>query len=275
MDFEKEFTRLRQSDSNSTKSGKLSFAQSLLGNSAWFLAELPEFVSEGTQLTPPTEIQKPIEEKKPALSEKEHALESMDKFVSKATEDKPVGQKIIQLEHGHVEKKQDETATISLTKSSTDEFTSHLEGIQVLSGEFSDVKCVFLGDTSHTDDDDLLMKMIQAMKLQTGEYLRIPLENISQNSDEFSDLCIGLKKVNPAVLVTMGAIATNVMLGKKERLSRVHGVTTDKTVEFTDGVQWNYKMVPIFHPDYLKINPKMKRTAWDDLQKVMKMVGKL
>ena len=34
-------------------------------------------------------------------------------------------------------------------------------------------------------------------------------------------------------------------------------------------------MVPIFHPDFLKINPKMKRTAWDDLQKVMRMIGKL
>ncbi len=270
MDFEKEFIRLRQAEATGPKSGKLSFAQALLGNSAWFLAELPEFVSDGTALTPPAAVQE-----KPVLSEKEHVLESMNKFVSKVTEDKPVGEKIIQLQHGHVEKKQDESARISLSKNSTDDFGSQLEGIEILSGDFSGVKCVFLGDTLHTDDDDLLMKMIQAMKLETGEYLRMPLENISQKSDEFADLCIGLQKVDPVVVITMGAIATNVMLGKKERLSRVHGVTTDKTVEFKDGVQWSYKMIPIFHPDYLKINPKMKRTAWDDLQKVMRMVGKL
>lgn len=270
MDFEKEFIRLRQSGSDHSKSSKLSFAQALLGDSAWFLAELPEFVSDGTSLTPPTPVQE-----KPALSEKEHALESMEKFVSKATEDKPVGQKIIPLEHGHIEKKQDETAKIQLSKNSNDSFASQLEGVEILSGDFANMKCVFLGDTPHTDDDDLLMKMIQAMKLETGEYLRMPLENISQSSDEFADLCIGLSKLNPQVVVTMGAIATNVMLGKKERLSRVHGVTTDKTVEFKDGVEWSYKMVPIFHPDFLKINPKMKRTAWDDLQKVMRMIGKL
>ena len=158
--------------------------------------------------------------RKPALSEKEHALESMEKFVTKVTEDKPVGQKIIPLEHGHIEKKQDETTKIQLTKKSDDSFTSQLEGIEILSGDFSNVKCVFLGDTPHTDNDDLLMKMIQAMKLETGEYLRMPLENISQCSDEFADLCIGLLKLNPQILVTMGAIATNVMLGKKERLSK-------------------------------------------------------
>ncbi|TNF24634.1 MAG: hypothetical protein EP319_18000 [Deltaproteobacteria bacterium] len=272
MDFEKEFIRLRKTGASNTQSGKLSFAQALLGDSAWFLNELPEFVSEGTELTPPLSAPAPS---KPVLSEKEHVLESMDKFVTKATEDKPVGKKIIKLDHGHVEKKQDDSAKIPLTKNSTDEYASQLEGIEVLSGDFSNVKCVFLGDTPHTGDDDLLMKMIQAMKLQTGEYLRMPLENISQSSDEFADLCIGLRKVDPVVVITMGAIATNVMLGKKERLSRVHGVTSDKTVEFKDGVVWSYKMVPIFHPDFLKINPKMKRTAWDDLQKVMRMIGKI
>ena len=75
-----------------------------------------------------------------ALSEKEHALESMEKFVTKVTEDKPVGQKIIPLEHGHIEKKQDETTTIQLTKSD-DSFTSQLEGMKS-SGDFSNVKCV-------------------------------------------------------------------------------------------------------------------------------------
>ncbi|MCO4792721.1 MAG: hypothetical protein KC493_03355 [Bacteriovoracaceae bacterium] len=279
MNFETEFTRLRETRLKEfEKEQKMTFSRALLGGSAWFLTELPE-EEESAEISQAEteEVAKEVVEEDDfnPLSEKSHLFESLEKFAKKETESKVVGEKIISLEGGQVEVKEDETSYVELKCSSTESFKSQLEGIEVLNQNYSGVKCLFLGDTPHVGEDDLLMKMIGAMKLETGEYLRMPLDNISQDSDEFGDLCLGLKIVNPEVIVTMGAVATNVMLGKKERLSRVHGELRDKTVKFSDGVTLSYKMIPIFHPDYLKINPKMKRTAWSDLQKVMKLIGKM
>lgn len=269
MDLEQKFRKLREQDSDESEQDKLTFSLALLGKRAWFPKDVREMRTNTVLSSVDT-----AEKEEVVVSEKGHMLDSFQEFAKKETETKPVGEKIIELRGGQIEVLDDAGTHTTLNCASTDPFRSSLEGIEVLGGEFSGIKCLFLGDTPLKDEEDLLIKMITAMKLQTGEYLRLPLENIAPDSIEFEDLCLGLRKINPDIIVTLGAVATNTMLGKKERLSRVHGQIKDRTVKFSDDITYSYKMVPIFHPDFLKINPKMKRTAWNDLQKIMHLLGK-
>ncbi len=144
---------------------------------------------------------------------------------------------------------------------------------------------LFVGDTykknPNTEGDDLLGKMISAMKLSGSEFKRFSLE---VDLEEVSDLEENLQFPNsatlnllncisecqPKVVVSLGATVTNILLGKREKLSTIHGQFFEKKAN-----NWSYVLMPVFHPEFLIINPNMKRTAWSDLQKVMERVGKI
>lgn len=145
---------------------------------------------------------------------------------------------------------------------------------------------LFVGDTYKNDQgEDLLGKMIQAMKLKAGEFHRILF---NEKMDDINDLSTNLQtpdeataellqKINqfrPMIVVSLGATVTNVLLGKREKLSGIHGQFFEKNINFNDD-PYTYQLLPIFHPEFLIINPNMKRTAWIDLQKVMERVGKI
>lgn len=139
---------------------------------------------------------------------------------------------------------------------------------------------LFVGDSFIGVGDDLLGKMITAMKLSGEEFYRYPIE---EELDDVFDLAKNLEDPSPAtkkllniilekrprVVVSLGATVTNILLGKREKLSTIHGQFFEKR----EGV-CSYNLMPIFHPDFLIINPNMKRTAWIDLQKVMEHIGK-
>lgn len=140
---------------------------------------------------------------------------------------------------------------------------------------------LFVGDTFGGDGEDLLGKMIAAMKLTDTEFFRYPMD---EELEEINDLAKNLEhpslatqklyeaiiKKRPKVVVSLGATVTNILLGKREKLSTIHG-------QFFQQRQGDcvYSLMPIFHPDFLLINPNMKRTAWIDLQKVMESIGKI
>jgi len=143
---------------------------------------------------------------------------------------------------------------------------------------------LFVGD-SFTEGDDLLGKMIVAMKLRPGEFNRVPFNekledvndlagNLTTPSTETVELLEQIKKFKPNIVVSLGATVTNILLGKREKLSGIHGQFFEKSVSL-DNESYTYQLMPIFHPDFLVINPNMKRTAWIDLQKVMERVGKI
>ena len=143
---------------------------------------------------------------------------------------------------------------------------------------------LFVGD-SHTEGDDLLGKMIVAMKLRPGEFNRVPFNekledvndlagNLTAPSTETVELLEQIKKFKPNIVVSLGATVTNILLGKREKLSGIHGQFFEKSVSLNNE-SYTYQLMPIFHPDFLVINPNMKRTAWIDLQKVMERVGKI
>lgn len=142
-----------------------------------------------------------------------------------------------------------------------------------------DKKIVFLGDTfdPNSSQEDLLAKMIQAMKLNPHNQIRLKidseLETIVNKKHEshplYKKLVADLESLKPDVIVTLGAAATHLLLNKKEKLSSIHGqifpIQLNELKTF---------FCPVFHPDFLVINPNMKRTAWMDLLKVIDFLGK-
>jgi hypothetical protein len=145
---------------------------------------------------------------------------------------------------------------------------------------------LFVGDTYlASKGDDLLGKMIAAMKLTKGEFNRVLFDESLEDVFDLSQNLLGptpatthlfeeIKKYRPAIVVSLGATVTNILLGKREKLSGIHGQFFEKTLTTNDGSH-QYSIMPIFHPDFLLINPNMKRTAWIDLQKVMERIGKI
>lgn len=127
-------------------------------------------------------------------------------------------------------------------------------------------------------DEDLMGRMILAMKVPSGKFVRrfIPSDInwdgvLDDRNTILEDIALEILFLRPKVVVCMGAGSTNMLLSKKERLSKVHGQNFSSQVKFTDK-QFNFRLLPIFHPDFLEINPSMKRTAWMDLQEVMKLL---
>jgi uracil-DNA glycosylase family 4 len=81
--------------------------------------------------------------------------------------------------------------------------------------------------------------------------------------------CIGyLKKqislINPEVIITLGAVSTHNLLGVTTPISKLRG-------KFTDYM--SITVMPTFHPSYLLQNPSKKRETWEDIKKVMEMLG--
>ena len=70
--------------------------------------------------------------------------------------------------------------------------------------------------------------------------------------------------LQPEVVVTLGAIATRVLLGQDGPLARFRGRFHDAN---------GRAILPTYHPAYLLRNPADKRKVWDDMQKVMARLG--
>lgn len=203
-------------------------------------------------------------------SEKKSLLQSFGRFVSDSADDDSK----VSFKGGEVRSKSG--ASDLLLKE--EELVSSVKP-RLVDDLTSQTKVIFLGEcpkdyNPDSPQDNLLGKMIAAMKLPQEHYCRA---FITKDSDVSYQEWLGLLKDLPSelkdvVVVTLGALATNTVLQKKERLSRIHGK------EFTIALNGNsrdcsLRVFPVFHPDILQINPNMKRSAWLDLQKVMEVLG--
>ncbi len=121
---------------------------------------------------------------------------------------------------------------------------------------------------------DLLTKMIAAMQLSRDD---VYIANIvkcrppgNRNPvDSEADTCLPYLKrqiqlIQPRFLVLLGSVPLRQLLNKTG-ISELHGTWLEY-----EGIP----TMPTFHPSYLLRSPQRKREAWEDLQQVMKRLGK-
>lgn len=145
---------------------------------------------------------------------------------------------------------------------------------------------MFVGEGPGADEDrqgepfvgragQLLTKMIEAMGYRREDvYIANvvkcrPPENRNPEPDEMAACEPFLRgqigAIRPKVIVALGKIAVQALLRETTAISRLRGRWFDY-----EGV----RLMPTFHPAYLLRSPDEKKKAWEDLQLVMKELGK-
>ena len=116
---------------------------------------------------------------------------------------------------------------------------------------------------------ELFERMILAMKLEPSEVIIYPVEG-SDETDFGTEVMSVATYFRPEIIITLGAKATSRILKSNDRLSLVHGqFFTRKSGDAS------FQVVPLFHPSIIETNQNMKKTAWADMQKIMKHLKKL
>jgi hypothetical protein len=113
-------------------------------------------------------------------------------------------------------------------------------------------------------------RMIMAMKLEPSEVMVYPVEK-NEESDLSAEVVRIALYLKPELVITLGAKATQRILKSNDRLSLIHGQFHERKVEKHGTLQ----IVPLFHPSVLESNQNMKKTAWADMQKIMKHLKKI
>lgn len=144
---------------------------------------------------------------------------------------------------------------------------------------------MFVGEGPGADEDrlgepfvgkagQLLTKMIEAMGLKRPDvYIANvvkcrPPGNRNPEPVEITTCLPYLKKqidiINPKVIVCLGKVAAHTLLQTEIPITKLRG-------EFSD--YGDMKIIPTYHPAYLLRNPAMKKAVWEDLKKVMALLG--
>jgi len=74
-----------------------------------------------------------------------------------------------------------------------------------------------------------------------------------------------LRAIKPLCIVTLGSVATKVLLGTDKGISSVRGRVYDYPVELF-GPGHPIKVIPTYHPAALLRNPNLKRDTWEDMK---------
>ena len=200
-------------------------------------------------------------------SEKEQSLYSLKEFAQQEIS-KQEGSNKLEFKGGEV-RLSNSLGMIDFDESYPDELFKNFDSLK----ESSSIRVLFFGEKIEEDgkkEDEMLTNMAYAMNLTDQTFSRAPyLENLS--ADKLQKLlAYQLFYLRPQFLITLGAKATHLVMKEKQRLQKVRGkffnlkVQNSQTQETRD-----LEVMPLFHPEFLRINPNMKKTAWGDLQKVM------
>lgn len=263
--------------------GPKTFAEALLKDASWARAKAPQ-VAKVQPVNPEN------------YSEKTQVLESLERFAQEKVEDQPV--KTIKFDGGEIRVKdepgweglshfKDQAALISSLKLDprvleqnlaskrpgevklifvTEKFRNYDEFSSELKSDFLDE--VLAGFPLKTAE--LFKRMIEAMKLTPGEVIIYPVEGANEE-DLASEVMEVASFMKPEMVVTLGAKATQKILKSNDRLSLVHGQFFTRKL----GNEGSIHVVPLFHPSIIETNQNMKKTAWADMQKIMKHLKKL
>lgn len=145
---------------------------------------------------------------------------------------------------------------------------------------------MFVGEAPGFDEDvqgepfvglagQLLTKIIQAMGYSRNEvYIANvlkcrPPNNRSPQQDEIEScrpyLDAQIRKIQPKVIVALGAFAAQTLLKTDKKISGLRGFFHD-----LNGIQ----LMPTYHPAYLLRNPAEKKSVWEDMKIVMAALNK-
>jgi DNA polymerase len=149
----------------------------------------------------------------------------------------------------------------------------------------SHARLMFVGEGPGYDEDQmgepfvgaagrLLTKIIEAIN-HTREQVYIcniikcrPPGNRNPKSDEI-EVCFPFLKrqiasVKPDIICALGTFAAQTLLETKSPISKLRGSFYD---------YMGSKVLPTYHPAYLLRNPEKKRDVWEDMKKLMKIMG--
>lgn len=144
---------------------------------------------------------------------------------------------------------------------------------------------MFIGEGPGRDEDlqaepfvgaagQLLTKIIEAMGLKRDEvYIanivkcRPPNNRVPEPDEAATCMPFLIRQVqivNPKAIVCLGSTAIQNLLTTDRKISSMRG-------KFQ---QWQgIPVMPTFHPAFLLRNPAMKKPVWEDMQKVMELLG--
>jgi hypothetical protein len=257
------------------------FTEALFGDTSWLKA--------------PPKVAAKIAVKKEEFSEKVQVIESLERFAVEKTAE--LNTNILKIDGGEVHLKTEPVWNVE-AHSSLDGLKNKLK----LEKVFQDlvltdkkpgvVKAIFVTEKFRNWEEvtpelktgfineliagfplktaELFYRMIVAMKLEATEVIVYPVEGIDE-SDFSQEVMEVAHYFKPEVVITLGAKATQKILKSNDRLSLVHGQFFNRKV----GEQESYQVVPLFHPSIIETNQNMKKTAWADMQKIMKHLKKL
>lgn len=145
---------------------------------------------------------------------------------------------------------------------------------------------MFVGEGPGRDEDiqgipfvgragQLLTKIIEAMKFKREDvYIANivkcrPPNNRNPEPDEIKTCLPFLEKqiasIKPQAIICLGKFAAQTLLNTETPISRLRG----KMGEYK-----GIPTMPTYHPAYLLRNPEAKKQVWEDVQQVMKILGK-
>lgn len=151
---------------------------------------------------------------------------------------------------------------------------------------------MFIGEGPGADEDaqglpfvgragQLLNNMIAAMGLKREDvYIANtvkcrPPGNRTPERDECEEcmpfLMRQIAAIRPKAIAALGATAAKNLLGINDTMGAMRSRTYDFTPSGYAGEP--IKLFPTFHPAYLLRDPRQKKEAWADLQKVMRFLG--
>lgn len=152
-----------------------------------------------------------------------------------------------------------------------------------------DTELMFVGEAPGADEDvqgrpfvgkagQLLTKIIQAMKFRRNDVFitnvvkcrppnnRTPLREEIEKCRPY--LLAQIKAIQPKVIVSLGKVATDFFVPSAAAMSSLRG---------NFYVHGKTQVMPTFHPSYVIRNEgdkKIKKLVWDDMQKIMAVLGK-
>lgn len=257
-----------------------SFAEALLGDTSWLKKN-----------TPP-KAERPVKE---VFSEKVQVIESFERFAQEKSSE--LNTNVLKIDGGEVVVKNEPAWVVTNFQSSTElmnslQLESRLLNVVLNSKKQGEVKALFVSEKFRSWEEvstelkdgfinelivgfplktaELFERMILAMKLTPSEVIIYPVEGSSE-TDYSQDVMEVAAYYQPEIIITLGARATQKILKSNDRLTLIHGQFFSRKL----GEHGNFQVVPLFHPSIIETNQNMKKTAWADMQKIMKYLKKL